>query len=123
LQVALADFIAGGSYRSHVRRMTRLYRARRDRLVEALAAEARDRLLVDIPAGGMQLLARFHARRDAVIDDVALSRRLAQAGVTTRPLSEMHFHRSRERGLFLGFAAWSEAEIDAGASIIGRHLQ
>jgi GntR family transcriptional regulator/MocR family aminotransferase len=126
LQVALADFIAGGSYRSHVRRMTRLYRARRDRLLEALAAEAGDRLLVDVPAGGMQLLARlsarFPARRDAAMDDIALSRRLAQAGVTARPLSEMHFHRSKERGLFLGFAAWSEAEIDAGAHVIGRHL-
>ena len=34
------------------------------------------------------------------------------AGVTARPLSEMHFHRSKERGLFLGFAAWNEAEHD-----------
>jgi len=126
LQVALADFIAGGSYRSHVRRMTRLYRARRDRLVEVLAAEAGDHLVVDVPAGGMQLLARFSVRfperRDAAMDDIAFSRRLGLAGVTARPLSEMHFHGSKERGLFLGFAAWNEAEIDAGASIIGRHL-
>jgi len=44
LQIALADFIAEGTYRSHVRRMTRLYRTRRDRLVAALAAETGDRL-------------------------------------------------------------------------------
>jgi GntR family transcriptional regulator/MocR family aminotransferase len=119
LQLALADFIAAGHYRSHVRRMTRLYRTRRDRLVETLAAEARGRLLVDIPAGGMQLL----ARGDTSTDDIALSRQLAQAGVTARPLSEMLLHKSRERGLFLGFAAWNEAEIDAGARIIGRHLR
>jgi len=119
LQAALADFIADGNYRSHVRRMTRLYRARRDRLVQALAAEAAHRLLVDIPAGGMQLLARC----DAPIDDVALSRRLEQAGVITRPLSEMLYHKSRQRGLFLGFAAWKDTEIDAGAHIVGRHVR
>jgi GntR family transcriptional regulator/MocR family aminotransferase len=65
LQAALADFIADGHYRSHVRRMTRLYRVRRDRLVQALAAEAGHGLLVDIPAGGMQLLARCDASIDS----------------------------------------------------------
>jgi hypothetical protein len=42
--------------------------------------------------------------------------------LTARPLSEMLYHRSRERGLFLGFAAWNEAEIAAGARMLGRHL-
>jgi GntR family transcriptional regulator/MocR family aminotransferase len=119
LQIALADFIAAGSYRSHIRRMTRIYRRRRDRLVEALAARAKDRLLVDVPAGGMQLLARCSGS----IDDVKLSRDLRQAGVVTRPLSEMLHHKSRDRGLFLGFAAWNDDEIDAGARIIGRNLR
>ena len=119
LQVALADFIAAGTYRSHIRKMTRVYRARRDRLVEALAVEAKHRLMVDIPAGGMQLLARC----EPTTDDVALSKRLLQAGVIARPLSDMLFHKSRQRGLFLGFAAWNEAEIDAGARAIGGHLR
>lgn len=116
LQIALADFISAGTYRSHIRKMTRLYRARRDRLVEALAAETRQRLNVERPAGGMQLLARC----GAAIDDVVLSEKLARAGVIARPLSEMLFHKSRERGLFLGFAAWNEGEIDAGARMIGK---
>jgi GntR family transcriptional regulator / MocR family aminotransferase len=118
LQVALADFISEGGYRSHVRKMTRLYRGRRDRLVAALAAETRDRLTVDIPAGGMQLVARC----EPSMDDAALSRRLRKAGVVARPLSEMLYHRARERGLFLGFAAWNDAEIDAGAHIVGRQM-
>lgn len=119
LQIALADFIAAGTYRSHIRRMTRIYKRRRDRLAEALAAEAKHRLLVDIPAGGMQLLARC----SGAMDDVELSRKLTQAGVVTRPLSKMLHHKSRERGLFLGFAAWNDAEIDTGARMIGRHLR
>ncbi len=56
-------------------------------------------------------------------DDIALSKRLGQAGVTARPLSDMLFHKSKERGLFLGFAASNEAEIDAGAQVIGRVMR
>ena len=118
-QAALAEFIASGAYLSHVRRMTRLYRSRRDRLVQALAAEASDQLLVDSPAGGMQLLARL----DGAVGDAELAERLEQSGVTVRPLSEMLYHKSKERGLFLGFAAWNDAEIDAGAQIIGRCIR
>ncbi|MFI9241168.1 PLP-dependent aminotransferase family protein [Streptomyces sp. NPDC053086] len=39
-QLALADFVACGSYDRHVRRMRQQYRRRRDRLVAALAAQA-----------------------------------------------------------------------------------
>jgi DNA-binding transcriptional MocR family regulator len=38
--------------------MTRLYKERRDRMVQAVATEAGDRLSVETPDGGMQLLAR-----------------------------------------------------------------
>lgn len=119
IQMALADFMAFGHYRSHVRKMTRLYRSRRDRLVDALTRNAGDKLVVDVPAGGMQLLARC----DTALDDVGLSSALGRAGVTTRPLSEMLYHKSREAGLFMGFAAWNDSEIDDGACIIGRHLR
>jgi GntR family transcriptional regulator/MocR family aminotransferase len=119
IQAALAEFIGAGAYLAHVRKMTRLYRIRRDRLVQALAAEARKRLTVDVPAGGMQLLARC----SATIDDCALSSRLARAGVVTRPVSTMTFHRTRTSGLFLGFAAWDDAEIDAAAHTIGRNVR
>jgi GntR family transcriptional regulator/MocR family aminotransferase len=116
LQVALAEFIAAGAYLAHVRRMTRLYRTRRDRLVQALAAETRGRLTVDVPAGGMQLLARCGASTN----DRALSSRLAAAGVIAQPVSPMTLHAPPTRGLFLGFAAWTEGEIDAAAHVIGR---
>ncbi|MBV8239697.1 MAG: PLP-dependent aminotransferase family protein [Hyphomicrobiales bacterium] len=118
MQAALAEFIGSGSYVAHVRRMTRLYRTRRDRLLQALAAEVGDRLAIDVPAGGMQLLARCRTSTN----DRALCARLLDAGVMTRPLSSMTFHNTRERGLFLGFAAWNEAEIDAAARVIGRNV-
>ena len=116
LQDALSMFMEDGAYAAHIRRMSRLYRARRDRLVQALAAETRDTFLIDPPAGGMQLLARCRLRQD----DRLLCARLAEAGVTARPLSDHYIGKATEQGLFLGFAAWTDEEIDAGAAVIGR---
>jgi GntR family transcriptional regulator/MocR family aminotransferase len=116
MQEALADFISSGAYLGHIRRMTRLYKGRRDRMLQALAAEAGNRLSVEAPAGGMQLLARC----SAPVNDQQLSARLLEAGVVSRPLSSMLYHKTGEQGLFLGFAAWNEKEIDQAARILGR---
>jgi DNA-binding transcriptional MocR family regulator len=116
LQDALSVFMEDGAYAAHIRRVTRVYRARRDRLVQALSAETRDTFMVDPPAGGMQLLARCRLRQN----DRFLCTRLAEAGVTARPLSSHYVGKATERGLFLGFAAWTDPEIDAGARLIGR---
>ena len=40
MQDALAEFISAGAYLGHIRRMTRLYKGRRDRMLQALATEA-----------------------------------------------------------------------------------
>jgi GntR family transcriptional regulator/MocR family aminotransferase len=118
-QDALAEFITSGAYLAHLRRMTRLYKTRRDRMLQALAAEAGDRLTIEIPAGGMQLLARCRAS----MNDQRLAARLREAGVISRPLSSLFFHKTREQGLFLGFAAWNEAEIDQAARTLGRIIR
>jgi GntR family transcriptional regulator/MocR family aminotransferase len=115
-QDALAEFIATGAYLSHIRRITRIYRTRRDRMVQELASATDRRLLVDPPAGGMQLL----ARSSTITNDKVVAAQLFEAGVIARPLSRMLFHRSKEQGLFLGFAAWNEKEIDRAARVVGR---
>ena len=116
MQDALAEFISAGAYLGHIRKMTRLYKGRRDRMLQALAAEAGDRLAVETPAGGMQLLARCRPQTN----DQQLAARLIEAGVVSRALTSMLYHRSAERGLFLGFAAWNDKEIDQAARILGR---
>src|SRR5438552_2409834 len=117
-QAALAEFIGDGDFATHIRRMTRIYRGRRDRLVDALASAAGDRLVIAPPAGGMQLLARL----DPGPDDGRLVDDLARLGITARPLSRHFTGKATEHGLFLGFAAWNQAEIDAGADVIGKVL-
>jgi GntR family transcriptional regulator/MocR family aminotransferase len=116
LQEALAEFIGSGAYLAHLRQMTRLYKVRRGRMLQALATEAGDRLTVEVPAGGMQLLARCRAS----VNDQRLAAELRAAGVISRPLSSLLFHKTREQGLFLGFAAWNDKEIDEAAHILGR---
>ena len=119
MQDALAEFIAAGAYVAHIRRVSRLYKARRDRLLAALEAEAGGRFSIDVPPGGMQLLANCHT----TASDRHLSAQLLEAGVVARPLSRLLFHKSKEQGLFLGFAAWNEREIDRAARILGRILR
>jgi GntR family transcriptional regulator/MocR family aminotransferase len=116
LQDALAEFIDDGHFTAHIRKMTRIYRGRRDRLVHALDANAGHALKIAPPAGGMQLLVQFDAR----YDDCDIAASLAKAGVTARPLSRHFAGGIADHGLFLGFAAWNEQEIDAGADIVGR---
>lgn len=119
VQEALAEFIDDGHFAAHIRKMTRVYRGRRDHLLQALGAAAGDHLTVEPPAGGMQLLAYLDPQRD----DRAISARLAELGVTARPLS-MHFTGpATAQGLFLGFAAWNEREIDKAVAVIGQVLR
>jgi GntR family transcriptional regulator/MocR family aminotransferase len=49
-----------------------------------------------------------------------LAARLLEAGVVSRALSIMTYHKTDEQGLFLGFAAWNEKEIDRAARVLGR---
>jgi GntR family transcriptional regulator / MocR family aminotransferase len=119
LQDGLADFIDDGHFAAHIRKMTRIYRGRRDRLVQVLGSAAGDALKITPPAGGMQLVVDLDPRRD----DVDIAERLARAGVMARPLSRHLTGEITGRGLFLGFAAWNEREIDAGADIIGRVMR
>ncbi|WP_079061486.1 PLP-dependent aminotransferase family protein [Streptomyces griseoruber] len=50
-QLSLADFVVSGAYDRHVRRMRQRYRGRRDRLVEALAAQAPHIEVTGVAAG------------------------------------------------------------------------
>lgn len=109
IQEALAEFIADGHFLAHLRRMRRLYHARRDHLVEGLERHLGEVLSVEVPSGGIQLVARLKRGRA----DQAAAKRLVNAGVETRALSSLALGRPRDHGLLLGFAAWRESEISA----------
>lgn len=114
IQEALAEFIDGGYLAMHIRKMSRIYRNRRDHLVQSLISNVGGALTVSPPAGGMQLVARLPSG----YDDCDVASVLAKAGVTSRPLSKHFSGEIGGHGLFLGFSAWNEGEIDAGVGVI-----
>ncbi len=109
VQEALAEFIADGHFLAHLRRVRRLYHARRDHLVAGLERHLGEALSVEVPSGGIQLVARLKRGRA----DQAAVKRLGEAGVVTRALSSLALGKPRDHGLLLGFAAWRENEISA----------
>jgi GntR family transcriptional regulator/MocR family aminotransferase len=58
LERAVAELFDDGEVMRHARRMQRVYRARRDGMVEDLRRDFADVLSFDVPAGGMALWAR-----------------------------------------------------------------
>lgn len=109
VQDALAEFIGDGHFLAHLRRVRRLYHARRDHLVHGLERHLGEVLTPEVPSGGIQLVARLKRGRA----DQAAVKRLAEAGVVTRALSSLALGKPRDHGLLLGFAAWRENEISA----------
>lgn len=118
VQEALAGFMADGHFLAHVRRMRRIYRARRDHLATALARQLAPVLAAEVPPGGMQLIARF---RDGAAEQNAVTR-LVAAGVEVRALSSLALEKPRDHGLLLGFAAWRENEIGTAVRIMANCL-
>ena len=110
-QTVLADFIAGGHFIRHVRRMRALYAARQKVLVEAASQTLAGILEVRSSESGLHLVGRLP---DAA-DDRAASRLAAERGVEAIPLSWYADGASRHKGLMLGYAAVSEEEIWKGA--------
>lgn len=126
-QVVLTDFIREGHFARHIRRMRMLYMERRAALVEAIRSHMGDSLQVVGSEAGMHLVVLLPPG----LDDVAVSRRAAQLGISAAPLSTCYakpFSRGeassvsaagspgRHGGLILGYAGVSTREIRDGIS-------
>ena len=107
LQAALADFIEQGHFARHLKRMRALYAERRVLIVRALEQVFGERLIVELPPGGIQFAAQFAEGPGGPIDDVAVAARAREAGLAVLPLSIWYANgrtRRTPRGLVMGFA-------------------
>jgi GntR family transcriptional regulator / MocR family aminotransferase len=109
-QVALVDFIREGHFARHIRRMRTLYQERRTVLREAIDQYMDDRLEVIGTEAGMQLAALLPPG----VDDVAVSIKAKQLGVSARPLSLCYAERPARGGVILGYSGASVHEIREG---------
>jgi GntR family transcriptional regulator/MocR family aminotransferase len=98
-QAVLADFIAGGHFARHVRRMRVLYAERQEALLDAARRHAPS-LTLRPSAAGMQLIGWLPEG----VDDRAAAARVMRAGLSAFPVSAVRVEPSPRGGLILGYA-------------------
>jgi GntR family transcriptional regulator/MocR family aminotransferase len=110
-QPALASFMESGAFAIHIRRMRRIYAARRRALIEALKPGEGRLYEVDASPAGLMLLLRLKG----ISDEDAVGK-LASRGIEAQSLSSHFAGRTRQQGLLLSFAGFSESELERAAA-------
>ncbi|MDX3116156.1 PLP-dependent aminotransferase family protein [Streptomyces scabiei] len=118
-QLSLADLISSGAYDRHVRRMRQRYRARRDRLVEALAARA-PHVEVTGVAAGLHAVLRLPPGTERSALGAAAEQGVALDGLAAfrHPATDM----AVQDGLVVGYATPSEHAYGAALDALCRAL-
>ncbi|WP_167158866.1 PLP-dependent aminotransferase family protein [Streptomyces sp. MBT27] len=116
-QDALADFIATGAYARHISRMTRLYRQRRGRLLEALYEHFGAEVRISGEAAGLHVLVTLTGARgtpEGRIAEIA-----AGLGVRIYPASGYFVQDPPAEPTFLmGYAALPAPRITRGVALL-----
>ena len=108
-QAALAEFVRDGHFARHLRRMRRVYAARRRALEEAISRE----LGPDAPVVGDQTGYHLVVLLPAHCHDVEIATAAARAGISVVPLSSCYVGRRSRAGLVLGFGSTQPREMRA----------
>lgn len=105
-QLALADFISSGAFARHLGRMRRLYRARRDALVQAL----REHLKVPNEVLGADSGMHITLRLPPDLPDRLIAQQTREFGMAPAPLSGFFLNpQAADNGLVLGYGNTSQA--------------
>ncbi|MEJ7824631.1 MAG: PLP-dependent aminotransferase family protein [Solirubrobacteraceae bacterium] len=118
-QLTLADLVARGDLDRHLRRMRRRYRARRDALVAAVAAELPGAHVAGIAAG-------LHAvvRMAPGVDEARTVRVAAERGIALDGLAAFRQgEASADPALVLGYANMTEQAITRGVAELARAIR
>ncbi len=103
-QAALADFMNEGHFARHLRRMRRLYAARRQYFMDICEDYLGPWLRMRRTESGIQLVGVFHGDHD----DHVVAKAALEKGINVSPLSIQYRHGGVQRGLVMGFAAADE---------------
>lgn len=109
-QQVLSDFITEGHFERHLRRMRRLYQARRDALLAAIRTHLGGSMAPGGDGAGLHLVGWLPPSTDAP----ALSAAAAALGVAALPLDPYYLGAAGRPGLMLGYAALDESRIAEG---------
>lgn len=121
-QLALAEFLRAGHFANHLKKMRRLYAARRDALVAAINKHLGHIAIIYGGSSGIHLTIAL----PEALNDVSISKAALAQGVYTQPLSKLATGSILCNGLMLGYAQVPEEEMDKYikllANVIGEYL-
>jgi GntR family transcriptional regulator/MocR family aminotransferase len=119
LQATYAAFLADGDLDRHLRRTRRVYRRRRDALVDAL-----QRVLPEVVPGGVAAGLHVLVTLPDGVDEVAVAERALAAGVRVYPLAGYRAGRrsSAPPGLVLGYGSLQPEEAERGVALLAGAL-
>ncbi|WP_420114118.1 PLP-dependent aminotransferase family protein [Pseudactinotalea sp.] len=119
-QLVLARLLDSGDYDTHLRRVRRRQRLRRDAVVESVRRHLPRAEVTGVAAGLHVLVLLPHE-----VDDVTVAQRAASSGVIVHPLSRHRLrHDPQHRpGLVLGYAAHPPDRLDAAIRAIGEAIR
>ncbi|HET9388247.1 MAG TPA: PLP-dependent aminotransferase family protein [Steroidobacteraceae bacterium] len=109
-QATLCDFISAGYMEQHMRRMRDLYASRFDALVRAARSNLEGLLRLAPTHAGLQIVGWL----DADMSDEEVSRRAAECGIDSVPLSRLTIDRSMPPGVVLGVGSAGTRAIHRG---------
>ncbi len=109
-QVVMTDFIREGHFARHIRRMRMLYLERRTALVGAIHKQMSGKLEIIGSEAGMHLVTLLLPG----VDDVTVSRKAAQLGISVIPLSTCYLKPLVRGGLILGYGGTDAQQIREG---------
>ena len=111
-QYTLARFISRGQFEKHINRMRKFYRARRNRLLEALSGCAfSKRLTIHEEDAGLHFLLKV----DTTLSDRELAERCEARGIRVRTLSSYYHREVPEEDLHclvINYAGLREEDLD-----------
>ena len=119
LQAALADFIERGYLSTHLRRMRRIYAARRDVFLKLAEARLADWLTLRPTDAGIQVVGALRTGLDDRVVAAAARRR----GINVSPLSIHYRHAEPQSGLVMGYAATDQTAMLQGFRLLQEALR
>jgi len=126
VQPALATFIDGGHFASHVRRMRGLYAERRESLIASLDSHFSGLLRPVASEAGMHICALLDPGYATGTEDGSVDKKMAavarQNGINVTALSEFYLTEPARHGLMLGFAGFPPEILDCAARKLARIL-
>ena len=117
-QAVLAEFMSGGHFTAHVRRMRELYKGRRDAFLEAFDRHLSPFASFDVANGGFQITCDV---RNGVGEAESI-RVAAQLGIELPSLRSLYLARPQRSGWVMGYVGLAPQEAESAMRKLARSL-